>query len=232
MPPSQDDPRLQMRPWRGLVILAVPLVAIVATFVAYAVLVRAGLTGRPASGEAVELRFLACREASAPIVARLADMGLDAKVAPSPGGFTVKVVLPSDPAVAASIPITLVSPGHLEVRAGDDVLATNVDVVSAEPRLDLRMASYVVLRLAEAAAQRVTDAVRASPRGVLTLRIDGVDVATQQNTTPIARGEVEFAPHVDDDAVRMRTIAAWAVVFDHGPLPCVVALFEQPAPSG
>lgn len=219
-----------MRPLVGLAILVLPIAGVVATFIAYAVLVSAGLTGRQGRGEEIELRFLACEEAVAPIVARLSDMGLDAKTRPVPGGFVLEVAPPDDEAVAASIPATLVRAGKLEVLSGADLLATNADVVAAEPRLDLRMASYVVLRLTPEAASRVTSAVRADPGGSLTLRLDDVDVAQQPNGTPLARGEVEFAPHTDDDVVRMRTIAEWAVVLDHGPLPCPVAVSRQEDP--
>lgn len=229
-----DDPRLRMRPLVGLAILVVPIIGVFATFIAYAVLVSAGLTGRQERGEEIELRFLACEQAIDPIVARLADMGLDAKTRPVAGGFALSVAPPKDDEVAASIPATLVRAGKMEVLSGADLLATNADVVAAEPRLDLRMASFVVLRLSAEAAGRVTSAVRADPRASLTLRVDDVDVAQQPNGTPLAPGEVEFAPNTDDDVLRMRTIAEWAVVLDHGPLPCPVEIVEKKSrdPSG
>jgi hypothetical protein len=229
-----DDPRLRMRPLVGLAILVVPIVGVVATFVAYAVLVSAGLTGRQARGEEIEIRFLACEEAIAPIVGRLADMGLDAKTRPVPGGFVLKVAPPEDAEVARSIPATLVRPGKMEVWSATEPLATNADVVAAEPRLDLRMASYVVVRLDADAAERVKNAVRADPRGFLTLRLDDVEVARQPNATPIAQGEVEFAPPTDDDEERMHTIAEWGVILDHGPLPCPAEIVEKEGrePSG
>jgi hypothetical protein len=227
-----DDPRLKMRPWVGLLILVVPIVAVVATFIAYGVLVSAGLTGRQERGADVELRLLACEEAVGPIVARLADMGLEAKTRPVPGGFVLTYAPPADPEVAASIPATLVRPGKVEILWGAHRLATNAQVVSAEPRLDLRMASFVVVRLDRGAAVRIQDAVVSDPQGSLTLRIDDVDVAEQPNATPLAEGEVEFAPRTDDDQLRMRTIAEWAVLLDHGPLPCPVEIVEREGEAG
>jgi hypothetical protein len=217
-----------MRPMGQLVLLAVAIAMVLATFAAYGVLWWSGMAGRPATGADVELVFRACPEAIPTVEGRLADMGLVATVAAAPGGFTVETVLPADPIVAASVPGTLARPGRVEIVAGDEVVATNADVTEAEPRLDLRMASFVVLRFAAPAAERLADAVRADPRGHLALRLDGVEVATQPNAAPIARGELEFAPRTDDDAVRMRAIAEWAVVADHGPLPCGV----EPVPSG
>jgi len=222
-----NDPRLKMRPLVGLAILVVPIVGVLATFVAYGVLVRAGLNGRQARSEDVELRLLACEEAIDPIVARLADMGIEAKTRPVPGGFVLKYAPPADAAVAASIPATLVRPGKMEINWGRHLMATNAQVTSAEPRLDLRMASYVVLRLNPSAALRIKDTVHNDPHGSLTLRIDDQDMAEMPNSTPIAEGEVEFAPRTDDDEERMRTIAEWAVVLDHGPLPCPAEIVER-----
>jgi hypothetical protein len=223
-----DDPRLAMRPIGGLVLLAFVVLAVLATFVAYGVLWWSGTAGRPATGAQVHLTFRGCPEAVPLVEGRLADMGLVSTVTATDEGFTVSTTLPSDAVVAASVPGTLARPGRVEIVAGETVLATNADVVGADPRLDLRMASYAVLRFAPAAADRLVDAVRADPRGQLTFRLDGVDVATQPNTDPIARGELEFAPRVEDDEQRMRTIAEWSVVADHGPLPCSV----ESVPSG
>jgi hypothetical protein len=224
-----DDPRLKMRPIGGLLLLAGALLAVLATFVAYGVLVWAGMAGRPATGAPATLRFEGCHEAIAPMVARLEDMGLSATVrATLQGSFAFVVVLPSDPVVAASVPATLARPGHVEIASGSTVLATNADVTEAVPRLDLRMASYVVVRLSASAADRVAAAMRADPTGAVVLRVDGAEVARQRNTDPTVHGELEFAPPTDDDVLRMRTIAEWAVVLDHGPLPCSVV----PSASG
>jgi len=225
---EEGDPRLKMRPIGGLLLLAGALGAVIATFVAYGWLWWSGMTGRPATGDAVVLTFEGCHEAIPLITERLADMGLTPTFTGHERLFSVEVVLPADPVVAASVPDTLARPGVVEVRSGDTVLATNADVMEAVPRLDLRMASFVVLRLSSGATDRVVEAVRADPTGHLSLVVDGVEVATQPNTTPIAKGEVEFAPPVDDDETRMRTVAEWSVVLDHGPLPCKVV----PVPSG
>jgi hypothetical protein len=225
---DEADPRLRMRPIGGLLLLAGAMGAVFATFAAYGVLLWSGLAGRPATGPPVQLTFRGCPEAIPIVEARLADMGLAATVAPTDEGFTVSATLPADPTVAASVPGTLARPGRVEILSGDTVLATNADVAEAEPRLDLRMASYALVRFKPDAVPRIVAAVRADPAGHLVLRLDGADVGTQPNADPIAKGELEFAPRTDDDAVRMRAIAEWAVVVDHGPLPCGVEL----VPSG
>lgn len=219
-----DDPRLQGRPLIGLLILALPILGVFVVMIAYVVMWGLGTSGRSASGEVAQLRFEACAEARAPIEARLADMGLTiASGSDTDTGFTLSVRLTGDAAVDAALPAVLSSPGALEVRGDRTILATNDDLTDASVRLDLFMVSYVLLRLEESAAQRIKRHVRADPSGRLELWIDGESAGWQSNQNPVAIGELEFSPEISDEQARMRAVAAWAVVLDHGPLPCPVA---------
>lgn len=226
-----DDPRLAQRPLIGMLILALPLVMVALTLAAYAVTVGFGLRGRAAAGPAVELRFSGCDEAGPVIAARLADMGIEAAPG-SAGPLSFRASLPADPEVAAAIPRTLATPGRLEVRGGDEVLASPDDVADASVRMDLMMVPSTLVNLRPEAAGRVRDHVRAVPEGRLTFVLDGAPIGEQSNQAPVEVGEVEIDPalgghhggRLDEGKPRWEAVAAWAVVVDH-PLPCAV----QPA---
>ncbi|MBX2797264.1 MAG: hypothetical protein KTR31_06350 [Myxococcales bacterium] len=221
-----DDPRIPARPLWGLVILSLPVFGVIAVFIAYGIMWSLGLSGRAASGEPVELAFEGCAEARALLEARLQDMGLsEGEWSDTVGGFAVRTPLMGDPDVDGTVPDTLAMPGALEIRGGDEVLATNVDLSDATVRLDIFMVPYVLLRLHEDAAKRVRDHMRSDPRGQLRFWVDGVDVGWQSNSNPVALGELELSPNASEDVDeqdRMQQVAAWSVVLDHAPLPCDV----------
>lgn len=229
-----DDPRLQGRPLWGLAILSLPIFGVIAVSLAYVVMWSLGLSGRSASGAQAEIVFEGCADARAPIEARIADMGLSpTSWREVPGGFAVQTQLTGDPEVDARLPETLTLPGALQIRAGDQILATHEDLTDASVRLDLFMVSYVLLRLRDEAAQRIKRHVRAEPMGKLWLWVDGQRVAWQANQNPVAVGELELSPEISDEQERMYAVAAWAVVLDHGPLPCpVVARINPETPGG
>lgn len=228
-----DDPRLQGRPLWGLVILSLPIFGVIAVFIAYVVMWSMGLSGRAARGAPAEIVFEGCAEARAPIEARVADMGLSpTDWRDVPGGFALETRLTGDPAVDQALPTTLTTPGALEVRGGAQILATNDDLTDASVRLDLFMVSYVLLRLDDEAAQRVKQHVRAEPGGKLWFWVDGHRVGWQSNQNPVAVGELELSPEISDEQERMRAVAAWSVVLDHGPLPCPVTARLAPDPAG
>ncbi len=222
-----DDPRLKQRPIWGLLILILPIVGVLVVFALYAGMWAIGISGRAASGPRATLTFDGCPQARPLLEARLADMGLDdAAWTDTPGGFAVEVSLTGDPDVDARIPRTLAMPGALEIRGGDEALATNIDVVEASVRLDLLMVPSVLVKVGPEAAARVKEHVRANPGGQLRFLVDGVDVGGQSNLEPVAVGDLELAPDGYDvslDRERMHAVAAWSVVLDHGPLPCAVS---------
>lgn len=228
---SPDDPRLPSRPLWGIAILALPIVGILALFIAYAVMWSLGLAGRSASGEVVEVRFKGCPEARPLLEARLTDMGLQGTWSNTPDGYMATFVPTGDPDVDGSLPATLSAPAALEVRGGDEVLATNRDLADASVRMDLFMVSYVLLELEPDAAERVKAFIRAEPHGKIRFHVDGVDIGWQSNTNPVAVGDLEINPDINDELERMRAVAAWSVTLDHAPLPCPVtpSALRQPA---
>ena len=105
-------------------------------------------------------------------------------------------------------------------------MASEADVSDASVRMDLFMVPYLLLRLEDAAAQRIKAHVRAHPQGKLRFEIDGQDVGWQSNQNPVAVGELEMSPDLPsltEEAARMHAVAAWSITVDH-PLPCPVQL--------
>jgi preprotein translocase subunit SecD len=219
-----EDPRIrQARPGWALFILAAPLVLFAIVVVGYSALVGAGLRGRTATGERTTLTFRSCPEARPFLEARVADVGLaDATFEALPDGLALTATLPGDPEVAEALPATLATPGVLEVRDGQTVLATNDDIVDASVRLDLFMIPSTLLRLTPEAGQRLSDWTRDHQDGMLTFVLDGRTIGHQTATNPVATGELEIATDDLPDRQRMHATAAWGVVLDHGPLPCAV----------
>ncbi|MCA9491284.1 MAG: hypothetical protein KC621_15240 [Myxococcales bacterium] len=220
-----DDPRLKTRPIWGLAILVLPIVGVVVVTLAYVVMVSLGLQGRAADGAPMEIELTACDEARAVVSDRLDEMGFTAKLEPSPGGLLARFEGPTDPEVRASLPTTLATPGLLELRGGDRVLATQEDVVDATVRLDAMMTGSTLIHLSPGAADRVRAYVRETPSGQLDFFVDGERVGGQRNDA-VTVGEVEIAPPIDDDPQRLRAVAHWAVVIDH-PLPCRVTVVSS-----
>ena len=215
----------------GLLILALPIVGVVLTILAYAVLVGFGVRGRTAEGEHRELAFSGCPEAAPVVADRLRDMGLVPTPVERTDGFAFDVVLPAEADVAARIPTTLAIPGRLEIRGDGEVLATSADVRASSVRMDLMMVPSTLVNLGPDAAERVTTWVRAHPEGKLEFWLDGVAIGTQSSQNPVGKGEVEIAPmrrevagsppEELDDRSRWLAVAEWSVVIDH-PLPCAV----------
>jgi hypothetical protein len=221
-PVAPDDPRLPSRPGWALLILALPLVGVVLTALAYAVTWAVGLQGRSADGEAVTLTYAGCVEAGPVVEARLRDMGLAPRRTDTADGFVVDVVLPADPEVAARIPETLAARGQLEVRGEGVTLAGPEDIVDASVRMDLMMVPSTLVKVGPEAAAAITTHVRSHPTGVLQFRVDGVEVGTQSNQNPVTIGELELSPPTADGRARWEAVAAWSVTVDH-PLPCPIS---------
>ncbi|MCB9686127.1 MAG: hypothetical protein H6735_13890 [Alphaproteobacteria bacterium] len=220
-----DDPRLKTRPIWGLAILVLPIIGVVFVSLAYVVMVSLGLQGRTASGAPMEIELAACDEARDVVAARLDEMGYAARLESSPGGLMARMDGPEDPEVRESLPTTLATPGLLEVRGGERVLASPEDVVDASVRLDAMMTGSTLIHLTSGAADRVRAWVRESPTGQLDFFVDGERVGGQRNDA-VTAGEVEIAPPIDDDAKRLRAVAHWAIVIDH-PLPCRVTVVSS-----
>jgi hypothetical protein len=203
-----------------MAMLALPIVGVALTFAAYAAMWTLGRAGRPAEGAPADLGFAGCADAAPVVAARLRDMGLAPETRTDDGGFTVSVVLPADPRVAAQIPSTLAQPGRLEVIGRGAVLATSADVTDASVRMDLLMIPSTLLAMTEAATARVATEVRADPDGTLVFRVDGRDEGIQPNGA-VEGAELELSPPERDGQARWDAVAKWSVVLDH-PLPCPI----------
>lgn len=223
-----DDPRLKTRPIWGLAILTLPIAGVVVVAVGYAGMVGLGLRGRAATGAPMEVQLEACDEARDVVVARLDEMGFASDVQRSPSGLVARFAGPADPEVRSSVPQTLATPGLLELRGGERVLATPDDVIDATVRLDAMMTASTLIRLSPTGAERVKAWVREQPAGQLDFFVDGTRVGGQRNDA-VSAGEVELAPSIADDTARLRAVAHWAVVIDH-PLPCRVAVVSSRDP--
>jgi len=226
-PAEGVDPRVaQARPGWALVILAAPIVLFAVVIVLYIGMLGLGLQGRGA-GQPVRFAVHGCDEAVGHVVERLGDMGLPAEVVDDGGPSVVHTRRVGRPEIDRTVPATLSAPGAFELRHGDDVLATNASVVEATTRLDGMMDPWLLVRLDPEATDAVVQAVNADPSGRLTFVLDGEPVAMQPNRRDVMRGEVEGIPLADmDAATRMASVAAWAVIIDHGPHPCDASVVE------
>ncbi|MEN0066780.1 MAG: hypothetical protein AAGA48_31905 [Myxococcota bacterium] len=230
-----DDPRLPSRPLWGIALALLPVIGVFLVVVAYAVIVGLGTSARSLEGAEVTWRFEGCEAAQPLLEARLDEVGLPATWTAVDGGYTVKTQLTGNPVVDDTLPGTLTTPAALEVRAGDEVLATSADVVDAGPRADIFMVPYVLLRLDDDAGERIKNHVRSDPKGRMTFHVDGKSIGWQSNTNPVSVGELEINLTLEgDEEARMHAVAAWSVTLDHGPLPCPVTFAgptAAPAPG-
>lgn len=219
---SPDDPRLPKRGLVGLLILSLPILGVLVMFVAYGIMWSLGTAGRGPEGESVVLGFRGCHEAQPLLEARLEDMGIPGSWTKTPDGFEVRATLTGESEVDEAIPQVLSTPARLEIRGGDQVLATNADLKEATVRMDLFMVPYVLLRLRDDAAERVRARAKEDPGGKLWFFVDGEEIGWQSNQNPVGRGDLEINVHQSDEEQRMREVAAWSVTLDHAPLPCAV----------
>lgn len=226
------DPRIAAaRPGWALVVLAAPVVAFVVVIVLYIGMFGLGFQGRGGMGGPVSFEVGGCEAAAEELSGRLTDMGLPAVVQAHRGGFLLQTERIGRPEIDATLAPTLQTPGAFELRHGDNVLATNANVLEATYRLDGMMDPWLLLRLDEQAVDAVVDAIRSDRRGRMTFFLDGEAIAMQPNGRSVQRGEVEGIPLAELTAeARMQQIAAWSVIIDHGPLPCPVTVRAVEAP--
>ena len=217
----------QLKPRPGCVLLGIPVLAVVATFIAYAWLFWNGWVGRPASGPEVELAFEGCGEASDIVLDRLEDMGLGRPgVTRSATGFRLTTQLPSAESTAAELGAVLATPGRFEMRDGAEVLATHQDIAYAGVRLDLTMSPSTLVMLQDAGRDRVYARMGEKPDAKTHMYVDGVEVWAFGNRKPSMNGEFEIPPDAEDDKARMKLAAARGIVLNHGPLPCEVRVVD------
>ncbi len=216
-PPRQRAPAV-MTPRPGCLLLGIPVLAIVAVFLAYVWLIFTGLAGREAAGERVEIHFEACTEAIDVVERRVAEMGLgDPDLTRQPGGFRLVATLPDDEGVAHSIPTTLSTPGFLTVHGLDADLGTppvldHTGVSSSSVRLDLTMSPTTLVQLERDAILALRSYQKADPGGRFEIRIDGEKVAEWSNQKSLGPGELEIPPDAANDQARMELAAARGIM--------------------
>jgi hypothetical protein len=211
----------------GCLVLLVPIIAILLTFVAYAVLIGSGIRGRPADGAVTQIHLRGCVDAQEVVAQRAQAMGYDdAILAAAPGGFSITFRMPTDSQVSETLPRTLARTGMLEIRADEKgaVLGDNALLESATTRLDLTMAPSTYVTLTKAGIQKIVAHQEANPEGTISFWVDGARLGSQQNARPVTEGSVDLWPASDDQRMQIRRAAAHAIVLDSGPLPCALTI--------
>lgn len=225
----------QLKPRPGCLLLLIPLLAVVATFLAYAWLFWNGMAGRPATGPLVDVSFEGCEDAAPVVLARIEDMGLaPIEVVPGPTGFRTRVQLPSSDTDAHAFADVLASPGQFQLRDGDEVLADHTEIASAGVRLDVTMSPSTLIVLEPDARDRVYARMGEKPDGKLQMWVDGELVWSFSNRKPSMNGEFEIPPDAANDQARMELAAGRGIALNSGPLPCtltVSALEAAPPPA-
>lgn len=211
----------------ALIYRAVPVVfglILVANVVALYVLGRMGGTAR---GDRVEIVFTtACpTDAAAVIAARVDAMGLG-EPQQQVQGDTVRLVatLPGLDDDRTAVPALLAREGRLQVRHGDQVLATEADLSGVTVALDESGMPYDELSFQGEVATRLAQAVDADPKGELVFLLDGEELARRPNSVKILDEKVKVTAGEGITRDRMRRAADRAIVLDSGPQPCPVSV--------
>ncbi len=186
-----------------------------------------GRMGGTASGQRLQVEFQAsCAEQAAPLIQARADaMGLgDPEWTVSGDRIRMVATMPGLPDEDTAVPALLAQPGHLEVRSGDHVLATDDDVSDAGVQLDEAGMPYTDLTFLPDALGRLKEAVDGNPDGTLDFYLDGQLLAQRPNTIHVTDESLKVIAGVGTTRERMRRAADRAFVLDHGPHPCPVTV--------
>jgi hypothetical protein len=206
----------------GCWLFAIPIAAAIVVVAAYAVVLVAGVQGRPATGSRVRVEFTACPAAEPLIRERVDAMGLGDPVWESiGGGFALTATLPEDPGIAAEVPATLARPGRFTVRGPD-----GAEVVGHE-RVEGVMLQWgvlgdakVQLALDAAGAASLRDWVLGHPGEKLVATIDDLALPLPGDALGRSPEKLALSPTRTEPRAAMAEIAAWALVVEYGPLPC------------
>lgn len=224
--PPLEHSRLRSR--GGCLFLGLPMLLVPIVLGAYAWIWGQGLRGRPPTGEVVRMHYAGCPEAEAVVLARVERMGLGGPRSEAvDGGFAIVARMPEDKRVAAQIPLTLAEPGAFELLWGDgeERVAGPGDVREVYPRMTGDASANTVVALVPEVAGPLQRRQLDDPEGHLSVRIDGVVVATVPNTSPLTEHEVEIEPEPEETRAAIERAAARAIVLAD-PLPCAVELVD------
>lgn len=221
-----SDPEQNVSPRFGLVMLSMPIAMAVLLVGGYVLVMVLGARGRPATGDRVTLDFAACAEAEPVVRARVEEMGLgDPEWSELPGGFRLVTTLPDWDGANEDIPATLARQADFQVRYGDEVLLTGVDIASATMRLDYTTSATTAVVLTEPATERLKAFAHShEPGTALQVALDSEVLATLYVGPDQPLEHLELNPSTGDRARNIRAVAAWALLLNNGALPCPVAI--------
>lgn len=227
MSTSQDRVALA---WR--VVPVVFALFLVANIIALVVL---GSLGSKARGERVTLRWQAsCADQALPIMqSRGESLGLgEPEWALSGDTITLTATLPGLPDDAVAVPALLSARGELELRTEGRLLATRQDLQSARLELDESGMPQTTLTFVPEVGERLAAEVDAAPQGEIVFLLDGVEIARRPNSVKVREHQLRILSNEGETRERFRRATDWAIVLDHGRLPCGVSVAAPPAPAG
>ena len=207
--------------------MIIPLSLLVLVLVAYVALYVAGVSGRPATGPRVAMRYETCPDAKASLEARAAAMGLgDVRVESTESGVVVRAQLPDDASVAAAIPETLAKTGALDIldAAGSAVVAAG-HVEETSIHMGTKGAQTLV-QLDPEATESLRRHMQDHGDGRIAVCLDGVRLFERKNLPVEPRGRLELNAPGTTEAAQVRVAAEWSVIIGSGPLPCPARLVE------
>jgi len=205
--------------------MAVPIVFIGAMMFAVAMLFVLTRTGGDATGERVLIEFdSACADAAQPLIAARAEqIGLGDPGWPSSAVLTAS--LPELTDARSTIPALLARQGlfSLTNEEGTEVL-DNTAIEEIAIDLDNAGMPNTLIKLRPHALASIGD----STAEYLTPSIDGEARAANRRTAIQNEGFVTLDSGTGRTADRMRKAADWAIILEHGPLPCPVLAVARP----
>lgn len=194
-----------------------------------------GRLGGQAEGERVLITWQApCAAQALPVMQeRGTSLGLGAPEWSTQGQrLSLVATLPGLEDDRSAVPALLARPGRLEIKLGDQVLATQADLASARLELDDAGMPVTQLTLQPEVGQRVAAAVEAAQDGELLFLLDGEELARRPNTIRVVDHQLKVIAGEGTTRVRMRRATDRAILLDHGALACAPALLSvDPAPA-
>ncbi|MCK6507258.1 hypothetical protein L6R53_28445 [Myxococcota bacterium] len=190
-------------------------------------LVILGRLGGQAEGERLRMVWQApCAAQAEPVMReRGTSLGLgDPRWSVEDEQITLVATMPGLEDDRSAVPALLARPGLLEVRLGDQVLATHRDLASARLELDDAGMPVTQLTLQPEVGQRVADAVEAAQDSELVFILDGEELARRPNTIRVVDHQLKVIAGEGTTRVRMRRATDRAILLDHGALDCAPAL--------
>lgn len=195
-----------------------------------------GRMGGQAEGDRVQITWQApCAAQALPVMQeRGTSLGLgDPRWSVQGERITLVATLPGLEDDRQSVPALLGRPGLLQVKLGDQVLATHLDLDRARLELDDSGMPMTQLTLQPEVGERVAQAVELAPEGELLFLLDGEELARRPNSIKVLDHQLKVIPGEGTTRVRMKRATDRAILLDHGALDCTPQLLgvDPAAPS-